>query len=162
MSLPAPWVDKIFAKLALAYGRDFLARWEGLEIADVKADWAHELGGFAVQPEAIAYALQHPPVKAPTVIEFRAICRQAPAPEAPRLEAPKADPARVAEAMQKLAPLRVGQEGPRCTANKDWAHAILARAAAGERVTPYSLMSARMALGLPVREAGSRRVGQEA
>lgn len=155
MSLPATWVDKIFAKLTLAYGRDFLARWEGLEIADVKADWAHELGGFAGHPEAIAYALQHLPVKAPAVIEFRAICRQSPAPELPRLEAPKADPARVAEAMQKLAPLRV-QQGAACTANKDWAHAILVRAAAGERITPYSLMSARMALGLPVKAPGQR------
>lgn len=29
MSLPAAWIDKIFTKLTLAYGRDFLGRWEG-------------------------------------------------------------------------------------------------------------------------------------
>lgn len=144
MSLPLPWVDKIFAKLALAYGRDFLARWEGLEIAEVKADWAHELGGFAGQPEAIAYAFAHLPAKAPTVIEFRAICRQAPAPELPRLEAPKADPERVHAELAKLAPVRDGA----MLDPKDWARRILARADAGERINRMPLLMARQALGL--------------
>ena len=69
MSLPLPWVDKIFLKLTLIYGRDFIGRWEGLEIADVKTDWGHELAGFENWPEAIAHALATcPPGKPPTVI----------------------------------------------------------------------------------------------
>jgi len=86
MSLPETWVDRIFTKLSLVYGHQFLSRWDGLALADVKADWAHELRGFAQNPNAIAYALEHlPPGKPPTVLEFRAICNspQAPQPEKP-------------------------------------------------------------------------------
>ena len=84
MSLPDSWVDRIFDKLTLVYGHQFLSRWDGIEIADVKADWAHELRGFAQNPGAIAYGLEHlPQGKAPTVLEFRAICNgpHAPQPE---------------------------------------------------------------------------------
>lgn len=83
MSLPDAWVDRIFAKLSLVYGHQFLSRWDGMPLADVKADWAHELRGFAQNPHAIAYALEHLPAgKAPTVLEFRAICNSPSAPVA--------------------------------------------------------------------------------
>ena len=101
MSLPLPWVDKIFSKLTLIYGRDFIGRWEGLEIADVKTDWAHELAGFENFPEGIAFALQSMPAgKPPNVLEFRAMALRAPRPEFKQLEAPKADPSRVAEELK--------------------------------------------------------------
>lgn len=77
--LPLPWVQKIFQKLNLVYGRDFLSRWEGQELGAVMGDWAHELRGFADKPQAIAYALQHLPEKPPTVLQFRAICNASPA-----------------------------------------------------------------------------------
>ena len=57
MSLPLPWIDKIFEKLTIVYGRDFIGRWEGLEISDVKTDWGHELSGFENWPGAISHAL---------------------------------------------------------------------------------------------------------
>jgi hypothetical protein len=80
MSLPMPWVERIFTKLTMIYGREFLGRWEGLNIDEVKADWAHELAGFKDHPECIAHALKNMPdgIKPPTVLEFRAICRKAP------------------------------------------------------------------------------------
>jgi hypothetical protein len=80
MSLPMPWVERIFTKLTMVYGRDFLGRWEGLDISEVKADWAHELSGFKDHAESIAYALKNLPDsgKPPTVLEFRAMCRKAP------------------------------------------------------------------------------------
>lgn len=91
MSLPTNWVEKIFVKLTLAYGRDFLGRWEGIPIAQVKTDWAHCLAGFAEHPQAIMFALQNlPDTKPPTAQEFRAICRQAPRDANVALEAPKA------------------------------------------------------------------------
>ena len=88
MTMPSSWVDKIFQKLTLVYGRDFLGRWEGVPLEEVKADWGHELNGYENAPQAIAYALQNLPPKAPTVLEFRAICRSAPAAEecGPKLE----------------------------------------------------------------------------
>ena len=80
MSLPVFWVDQIFSKLTLIYGRDFSSRWEGMNISDVKADWAHELDGLDKSPQRIAYALKNLPVsKPPTVLEFRATAWKMPA-----------------------------------------------------------------------------------
>jgi uncharacterized protein (DUF2384 family) len=67
-------VEMIFTKCGLVYGRDFLSRWEGLNLAEVKADWQRELGRLLNYPEAILYALEHLPNKAPHVLEFRALC----------------------------------------------------------------------------------------
>ena len=88
MSLPTPWVEKVFQKLILAYGREFTSRWEGVPMDEVKADWAHELDGYQNNPEALSYALKNLPTKPPTVYEFRAICRNAPAKPKPLLEGP--------------------------------------------------------------------------
>lgn len=146
MSLPLPWVDKIFHKLTLLYGRDFIGRWEGLELADVKTDWAHELAGFDAFPEGIAFALQNlPSSRPPTVIEFRAMALKAPKPAAKLLEAPKADPARVAEELRK-AVAAVKKPAHNGIDHKAWAKSIVARDAAGEKVRPISLRFAREAL----------------
>ena len=57
-------VEMIFTKLGLVYGRDFLSRWEGLDLVDVKNDWAHELAGVSV--DSVRYALKNlPSMKAP-------------------------------------------------------------------------------------------------
>lgn len=149
MSLPSAWTDKIFAKLSLAYGRDFIGRWEGIDLNDVKSDWSHELAGFAEHPEAIAYALANLPPKAPSVIEFRALARRAPLPAVKLLEAPAANPERVAAELAKLAPMRV-RKSDALPNGKEWARRLLARAAAGERIRPINLRFAREALGLGV------------
>lgn len=89
-------IDIIFKKLALRYGRDFTGKWEGIDLDDVKSDWALELDGFEKAPHAIFYALQNlPEVKAPNVAEFRAIARRAPSQQVLKIDAPKADPALV-------------------------------------------------------------------
>lgn len=146
MSLPSAWTDKIFTKLTLAYGRDFLSRWEGLDVGDVKSDWSHELSGFDAYPEAIAYALANLPPKPPSVIEFRAIARRAPLSEAPRLEAPKADPVKVAAEIAKQVDLKAAfapKHDP-----KDWAKRIVSRSENGDRINPTTLKFARQALGM--------------
>jgi hypothetical protein len=103
MSLPPLWVDRIFEKLGLIYGRDFLNRWEGMPLEAVKADWAKELEGFERWPEAIAFGLKNlPPERAPTVLQFRDICRKAPAKEVQTLPPPKPDPERVRSEIAKL------------------------------------------------------------
>ena len=102
-SLPLAWVEKIFRKLTLVYGRDFTARWEGQETIHVIEDWAEELAGFVNWPEAIAWALKSlPEGKPPTVIEFRALCFKAPKPERLALPEPAADPARVQAELAKV------------------------------------------------------------
>ena len=132
MSLPIAWVEKIFRKLTLVYGRDFTARWEGLKSEDVIDDWAEELSGFANWPEAISWALQNMPEgKPPTVIEFRAICLKAPKPNRPALPEPKADPERVATAMAKLS-----APAPSLNIHTDWIRRGLTDLAAGIKKTP--------------------------
>lgn len=132
MSLPEPWIDRIFDKLTLTYGQAFLRRWADIDLNAVKSDWGHELAGFAQHPRAIAWALQSLPTeRPPTVLEFRALARRAPAEDVPRLPQPQADPARVAAELQKLAPLRQVTRQSKTF----WAHRIIAKAASGEPVS---------------------------
>jgi hypothetical protein len=145
MSLPQAWVDRVFDKMTLVYGQAFLRRWADIDIGAVKADWAFELGGFGKHPDAIGWALQNLPTdKPPTVLEFRALARKAPAPAVALLEAPKADPERVEAELAKLAPIRA----PKGDDGKEWARRLLKRAEAGEKVRTISLRFAREALGV--------------
>jgi hypothetical protein len=104
--LPAPWVDRLFDRLTMVYGHAFLARWSGMDLAAVKASWAHELGGFATRPKALADALEALPVEPPkNVVEFRNLVRDA----ARRLDDlalpppdPTPDPAKVAMVVEAM------------------------------------------------------------
>lgn len=145
MSLPVQALDRLFARLAATYG----AAWErslgSTPLADVKTAWSHELSGFAGSLNRIAWALENLPPKCPNVIEFKALCRQAPTPEAPRLPEPKADPERVKAELAKLAPVRQAV----ATSQRDgreWARRILARNEAGDRIRPITLRFAKEAL----------------
>lgn len=144
MSLPSPWVSRIFDKLTLTYGQAFLRRWQDIDINDVKSDWAHELAGFAQHPRGIAWALENLPVdKPPTVLEFRALARKAPAEDVPRIEVQPANPERVAAELRKLAPLRQVARPD----SRDWARRIMARHEGGDkRLTRAQLDMARGAL----------------
>jgi hypothetical protein len=144
MSLPTAWVDRIFDKLTLVYGQAFLRKWDSIDINAVKSDWAHELSGFENHPKAIAWALQNlSPEKAPNALEFKFLARRAPPDELPRLEAPKADPERIAAELAKLAPIL---KKPPVRSNVEWAKAIVARHDAGGKVAPMTLRMAREAL----------------
>ena len=145
MSFPLKAVDRLFERLMATYGRDFMSRYEGLELSAVKTVWAHELAGFASRLSDVAWALEHLPERCPNVIEFRNLCRQAPAPETARLPEPKADPERVKAELEKLGGLRqTVTSAP--GSGKDWARRILARHANGERIRPISLRFAKEAL----------------
>jgi hypothetical protein len=144
MSLPTAWIDKIFHKLSVAYGNEFMNRWKGIDINDVKSDWSDCLTGYQQNPQAIAFALENlPDSKAPTAQEFRAICRRVPASSSPQLPEPKADPARVAAELAKLAPVR--QANTRID-HKAWAKTILANNEAGYKLNPTTLLFAKQAL----------------
>lgn len=111
--LPAPWVDRLFDRMTMVYGHAFLSRWSGMDLAAVKASWAHELAGFTHRPKALADALESLPAgEPPTVLQFRNLVRDAarrlddlllPAPD------PKPDPAGVAKvvAAMNAAPKRM-------------------------------------------------------
>lgn len=95
MAMSAKWIDELFRRLSVRYGAAFLRQWPDADPSVVKADWMSVLSGCSGHD--IAYALQYlPEGLPPNAMQFRAICRRAPAPEAPRIEGPKADPGRVA------------------------------------------------------------------
>ena len=152
MSLPLQAVDRLFERLTATYGRQFLSLYEGLDVNAVKSSWAHELSGFGGQLHAVAWALENLPEQPPNAIAFRNLCRRAPDMPLPRLPEPKADPARVREELAKLGGIR--KEITRNVGvNTDWAHAIVCRAEAGERIAPLVLSMARFVVnrrgGLP-------------
>ncbi len=142
MSLPSSWVDKIFLKLTLTFGRDFLDRWKGVPIEDVKADWAHELRGFQQNPAAIAYGLEHCIAgKPPTVQEFKSACYRKPD-TTPLLPSPVVDPviaARVLEGLRESAKTKPSM--------KDWAYRLKSRHEAGDKLNRNQIACYQAALG---------------
>lgn len=86
MSLSINLIDRIFVRLTGIYGSQFTSKFRHVEggvdvgMANAKETWAHELRNFGDKLESIAYALDHLPTDhAPNAIEFRDICRRAPA-----------------------------------------------------------------------------------
>ncbi|MFM9928190.1 hypothetical protein VLK31_34830 [Variovorax sp. H27-G14] len=148
MSLPAPWVDRIFDKLTLTYGQSFLRRWQDIDMNAVKSDWSHELSGFDRFPKSIAWALQNlPPEKPPTVLEFRNIARRAPEEEIPRIESSIAGKERIAAELAKLAPI-IAKTAPSGD-SLDWARRLIQRHESGAYPsTRTALAMARDALGV--------------
>lgn len=105
-------VEAIFRRLSTRYGSAWAAKWAGLPVEDVKADWARVLGGQT--KESVLYALDYLPDFVPTAHQFREICNRAPRTEQARLPAPKPTEeskakvrAIVAELKKKLAIQRV-------------------------------------------------------
>lgn len=146
MSLSLQAVDRMFARLNVTYGRDFMARWEGQDVMAVKSSWAHELAGFENHLHSIVWALENLPDRAPNIIEFRNLCRKAPAADVPRLPEPKANPSRVAEELAKLATTKTQVSEP--VDHKAWAKRLISRHEAGERLNMTTLRFAREAIGI--------------
>lgn len=143
MALPLPWVDRIFDKLMLVYGRDFTGRWDGLPMASVKTDWAHELSGFEAHPEAIKHALLSiNPARPPTVLEFRQLAANAPKMAAIELPPPPVDKAFRQSLVAKLGAV-AGDYNP-----KAWAETLRRRHVACERLNANQIRCYRNALGL--------------
>lgn len=158
MSLPIKAIDRLFERLAATYGAAWTRQWVDVPLSDVKTAWAHELSGYASETglKAVAWALESLPERVPNVIEFRAICRRAPALDAPRLPEPKADPERLKQELTKLVEIRAKVVSVPKLDHKAWAKTIIARDAAGENVRPISLRFARDALRMHLvsNEAG--------
>ena len=138
-------VERVFQRLAATYCADWHHSIAGTPISDVKTAWAHELSGFLATREtmqAVAWALENLPERTPNAIQFRNLCRAAPSAPAVLLDAPRADPARVAAELAKLAPAREVQDK---LPPKTWAKRIISRHAGGEKISPGVLAMARAA-----------------
>lgn len=140
MSLPVAWVDRIFKKMTTNYGVEFLNRYKGLEMVDVKSDWCDQLQGFEKNPDAIAFALENLPDKSPTAQIFKNLCRQAPSAEpVAMLPSPKVNPEIAAKVLGGLM-----ASTPRRFDHRAWAKAILNHP---EGRTPTVVQMARDAVG---------------
>jgi len=150
MSLPLQAIDRIFARLVAAYGRQFADLYADLDPSDVKTAWCHELAAFGSAPglRRIAWALDNLPDRAPNAPQFRNLCRQAPAEAGPALPLPAANPERMREELAKLGHLDKSKRmaTPTTIDHKAWARLLIARDAAGEKVRPLSLKFAKEAL----------------
>ena len=144
MSLSSEAIEKLFRRLLAVYGRAWTAQWDGVPVEDIKAGWAHELGAFQHNLQAIAWALENLPERVPNAIQFRNLCRQAPPPPTPRLPEPEASPEKVKEAIEKLRDLR--NEIASKQGSRHWAQRIMTRYMGGERIRPEVLRSAKKAL----------------
>lgn len=145
---PATPIDRIFSRLAATYCASWDRSLGQAPLMDVKTAWAHELAGFMQSRSAmmaVAWALENLPERCPNVIEFRNLCRMAPAAEAPALPEPKADPERLRAELAKLAPLREQFVAVTPKDCKAWAMAIMANPAGR---TPTVLQMARNAVGV--------------
>lgn len=148
MSLHIKAIDRLFERLGASYGAQWTRQWQDVPMVDVKTAWANELDVFSNSLHRVAWALENLPPKCPNVIEFKNLCRQAPAPEVPRLPEPKADPERVKAELSKLGELRSKVLSVSTTDHKAWAKRLIERHNAGEMLNPTTLRFAREALGL--------------
>jgi hypothetical protein len=145
MILPLPWIEKIFMKLTLNFGREFLDRWKGIDIDEVKADWAHELRGFQQNPAAIAFALENCMTgKPPTAQEFKAWAIRRPDSKPLALPEPLADPGRVAAELKKLENIKAAER----VDHKAWAKRLKQRHESGEKLNMNQVRCFRNALGI--------------
>ena len=73
MALPDSWVDHLFAKLAVRFGDAWTRKWEGIQMAAVRADWAAVLDGLP--GPALQHGLNNLPREfPPTAHQFRDLC----------------------------------------------------------------------------------------
>ena len=146
MSLSSQAIDRLFNRIGATYGAQWDRALGSAPLGDIKTLWAHELAPFANSLHRVAWALENLPPRCPNVIEFKLLCRQAPAPETPELPAPKADPERLKQELSKLGEIKVKLATDSRVDHKAWAKRIMARHAARERINPTSLRFAREAL----------------
>lgn len=137
--LESKWVDAIHARLLVRYGSAWIAKYQGVPEQLVKQDWANELAG--IRGEAIRHALEHLPADfPPSVTQFRDLCLRAPEAPRPRIEAPKADPARVAAELKRMQDMQRGAKP------LQWAYMLQEREQRGDRLTEAQRAAWRLAL----------------
>lgn len=133
----------IFGRLAVRYGDRWRAKWDGMPLEAVKADWAMQLAHC--RREALMYAMEHLPVEfPPTVGQFLEIARRAPQSDAQQQIEDKRpryhDRERMVELMTRLA------DAIRCKRPMAWAYALQEREARGEDLDVHQRAAWRFAL----------------
>ncbi len=73
--LPENWVEKLFHRMLLAYGKKFTDQWGGAESGDLIAFWSMELAGFTGAEIARGLKAMEAKDWPPTLPEFKRLCR---------------------------------------------------------------------------------------
>lgn len=137
--LESKWIDAIHARMLVRYGAKWISLFQSVDMELVKADWASELSGLS--GAAIKHGLENlPPEFPPTVAQFKAACLRAPEPAFKRLDAPKADPARVAAELKRM------QDMQRGVKPLQWAYTLQERERQGQHLSAAQRASWRLAL----------------
>lgn len=123
-----PWatLEWVWSTLGIRYGHYFASKWDGFDIAVVKADWRYALKGLT--DRQLQYGIDNLPVGRPPadVGEFRKVCLMAPAPipqrALPRKRGPVEIPPEVRAQFEKLRE-EPAEESPRLR----WARLFVAQ-----------------------------------
>jgi hypothetical protein len=142
-AVPRHWVESLFAKMAAFYGDRFGALWRGSNIEDVQKAWGIELFKLTTAQMKSGADSLTALVKAPTLPEFIAHCKQARieavASSAPQLEnLPKVSPEVAAENVRRV---RAAAGSLRPQPSAEWAFkAVLRGKSVSGGVVPFSAM----------------------
>lgn len=150
MSLPMQAIDRLFERLMFSYGKEWVNKWEGVDLNGVKSMWAHELSIFTGNLKAIAWALENLPQRCPNVIEFKSLCKQAPRTATLALDAPKAPSDIVDKELAKIALQAFKQpvQDNGTVDHKRWAKKLRDRHANGEKLSVIQIKMYKEALDL--------------
>ena len=133
------WVDVLFSRLHVRYGAAWLAKWEGIDVDAVKADWHEQLATiFERNPQAIAYGLQNLPTGyPPNSDQFARLCTQQPPPVHQSLPAPEAkpNPAFAAEVIRRIEEARKADPEYGLSLGEICARRLEAKIARGEKLS---------------------------
>jgi hypothetical protein len=159
------WIEEIHMRLLTRYADKWLQKWDGLDMAIVRADWARELDG--VTTDGVLFALAHlPPTWPPNAAEFRELIMQRPLPTTaqPRLAGPRASKEAVAEGLARLNAVKARFEQPfnsRPLAERaQWALDLQQREADGYPLTDMQRQAWRTALQvMPLETIGGNMRG---
>lgn len=73
--LPIADVERIFNKLAMAYGNEWTAKWRGADYGRLQMEWAEQLGGL--HDWQIDFVLANLPERAPNLVAFKKLALSA-------------------------------------------------------------------------------------
>ena len=150
MSISIAAVERLFDRLSMTYGTEFKNKWNGMPLNEVKSAWAHELGIFADNLNAIGWALQNLPDRCPNLIEFKSLCKQAPRPFTIALDAPKAPVEVVDKVLAEIAlkAFKAPKDENGNIDHKRWAKKLKMRHERGEKLSLYQIKCYKTALNL--------------
>lgn len=73
--LPTSWVEKLFHKMLLDYGKKFTDQWGGADTDELIAHWSREMGGYSGQEISRGLKAMDGRDWPPTLPEFKKMCR---------------------------------------------------------------------------------------